>query len=423
MSISKISFLCSLLLVFFSPRVLLAQNDSPYEREYPVMNYGSAQLQDVVTELQARMDAGEVSLTFNAERGYLDAALDALGISSTSQLLVFSRTSLQQPLISPQSPRAIYFNDSTYVAWVQESGLLEVATMDPNLGPVFFTLGQIESEQPQFNREFRTCLRCHDSLSLTGGGTPRFMMSSNYTGIAGQLVSHEGSIMTTSRTPISSRWGGWYVTGFHGEQRHLGNVFIQTADDISDENLATTGNRESLEGLPQIEPYVTPYSDIVALLVIEHQIETQNKIARTNFYARTLLDEQELSGAEVAEALDVLAEELLESLFMVGQPSLIDTVEGTSGFTAEFESSGPKDSQGRSLRDLDLQQRLFKYPLSYLVYSSAYKSLPQQIKERVAARMEEILTSNGSNDDYKHLSSEDRRAISEILIETNWSDE
>ena len=423
MSISKISFLCSLLLVFFSPRVLLAQNDPPYEREYPVMNYGSAQLQDVVTELQARMDAGEVSLKFNAERGYLDAALDALGISSTSQLLVFSRTSLQQPLISPQSPRAIYFNDSTYVAWVQESGLLEVATMDPNLGPVFFTLGQIESEQPKFNREFRTCLRCHDSLSLTGGGTPRFMMSSNYTGIAGQLVSHEGSIMTTSRTPIRSRWGGWYVTGFHGEQRHLGNVFIQTADDISDENLATTGNRESLEGLPQIEPYVTPYSDIVALLVIEHQIEIQNKIARTNFYARTLLDEQELNGAEVEEALDVLAEELIESLFMVGQPSLIDTVEGTSGFTAEFESSGPKDSQGRSLRDLDLQQRLFKYPLSYLVYSNAYKSLPQQIKGRVAARMEEILTSNGSNDDYKHLSSEDRQAISEILIETNWSDE
>ena len=166
-----------------------------------------------------------------------------------------------------------------------------------------------------------------------------------------------------------------------------------------------------------------PYSDIVALLVIEHQIEIQNKIARTNFYARTLLEEQELDAAEVEEALDVLTEELLESLFMVGQPALIDIVEGTSGFTAEFESSGPKDSQGRSLRDLDLQQRLFKYPLSYLVYSNAYKSLPEQIKERVATRMEEILTSNGSNDDYEHLSSEDRRAISEILIETNWSDE
>ena len=423
MSVSKISFLCSLFLVLFSPQVLLGQNDSPYEREYSVMNYGSAQLRDAVTALQARMNAGEVSLEFNAERGYLDAALDALGISSTSQLLVFSRTSLQQPLISPQSPRAIYFNDYTYVAWVQESGLLEVATMDPNLGPIFFTLGQIESEKPQFNREFRSCFRCHDSLSLTGGGTPRFMMSSNYTGVAGQLVSHEGSIMTTSRTPLSSRWGGWYVTGFHGEQRHLGNVFIQTADDISDEILAATGNRESLEGLPQIEPYITPYSDIVALLVIEHQIEIQNKIARTNFYARTLLEEQELDAAEVEEALDVLTEELLESLFMVGQPALIDIVEGTSGFTAEFESSGPKDSQGRSLRDLDLQQRLFKYPLSYLVYSNAYKSLPEQIKERVATRMEEILTSNGSNDDYEHLSSEDRRAISEILIETNWSDE
>ncbi len=99
MSVSKISFLCSLFLVLFSPQVLLGQNDSPYEREYSVMNYGSAQLRDAVTALQARMNAGEVSLEFNAERGYLDAALDALGISSTSQLLVFSRTSLQLSLI------------------------------------------------------------------------------------------------------------------------------------------------------------------------------------------------------------------------------------------------------------------------------------------------------------------------------------
>ncbi len=400
---------------------MLAQDDSPYEQDYPVMNYGSAPLQDVVTELQAQIDSGEVSLKFDSERGYLDATLAALDISTSSQLLVFSHTSLQQPLISPQTPRAIYFNEDVYVAWVQESDLLEIASMDPNLGPVFFTLNQIESEKPQFNREFRSCLRCHDSLSLTGGGTPRFVMSSNYTGVAGQLVSHEGGIMTTSRTPISSRWGGWYVTGFHGEQRHLGNVLIQTAADIADENLVRMGNRENLSTLTDIDPYITPYSDIVALLVIEHQIEVQNKIARTNFYARTLLEKKEdLKEDEVARGLEVLGEELLHSLFMVGQPPLTDAIESTSGFTEAFEEAGRKDGQGRSLWDLDMEQRLFKQPLSYQIYSKAYAGLPAQIKEIIATRMEEILSDDNNEDTYAHLSDEDKRAIRDILSATNW---
>ncbi|NKB32748.1 MAG: hypothetical protein GKR91_06585 [Pseudomonadales bacterium] len=413
--------LLSYLLVAVITVSVVAQDDSPYEREYPVMNYGTASLHDAITTLQTRIDRGEINLEFNPERGYLDSTLKALNISTTSQLLVFSRTSLQQPLISPQAPRAIYFNDNVYVAWVQESGLLEVASMDPNLGPVFFTLSQVDTEQPRFNREFRLCLRCHDSLSLTGGGTPRFMMSSNYTGTAGQLVSHEGSIMTTSRTPIRNRWGGWYVSGFHGEQRHLGNVLIETADDISDENLARMGNQETLVELTDTDPYILPYSDIVALLVIEHQIEVQNKIARTNFYARTLFSEEELDATEVEQALDVLSEELVQSLFMVGQPALTGSIEGTSGFAESFMAAGPIDSQGRSLRDLDLQQRLFTYPLSYLIYSDAYRALPEQIKNRVRSTMEEILSGSSNDEAYTHLSDQDRQAISEILAETGWN--
>ena len=418
----KIEILIILIIAFLDSLPLLAQDDSPYEQEFPVMNYGSDELKDTVSELQAKIDSGEVSLEFNPIRGYLDAALEALDISPASQLLVFSRTSLQQPLISPQTPRAIYFNEDVYVAWVQQSGLLEIASMDPNLGPVFFTLNQIESQKPQFNREFRTCLRCHDSLSLTGGGTPRFMMSSNYTGVAGQLVSHEGSIMTDSRTPISSRWGGWYVTGFHGDQRHLGNVLIQTAADISDENLARMGNRESLSALVEIESYITPYSDVVALLVVEHQIEVQNKIARTNFYARTLLDEKDqLEENEVVRGLEILGQELLHSLFMVGQPPLTDAIEGTSGFKEAFEEKGRKDAVGRSLWDLDMERRLFKYPLSYLIYSNAYAGLPTQIKEIVETRIEEILSDDNKEETYSHLSSDDKQAIRAIISATNWN--
>ena len=383
------------------------------------MQYGSAPLQDAITSLQQKIGNGEVRLEFDARRGYLDSLLQALNISTTSQLLVYSRTSLQQPFISPQTPRAIYFTDNVYVAWVQQSGLLEIASMDPNLGPVFFTLNQIESEQPRFNREFALCLRCHDSYSLTGGGTPRFMMSSNYTGVAGQLVSHEGSIMTTSRTPIRSRWGGWYVTGFHGEQRHLGNVLVQTAEDVSDENLASTGNQESVAQLTNVDRYITPYSDIVALMVIEHQVEVQNQIARANFLAKTLLADGQLAVEEKQQALSGLSDDLLRSLFMVGQPDLIDPIEGSSGFSEVFMIAGPKDQQGRSLRDLDLQTRLFKYPLSYQIYSEAFAALPEQLLSIVIPGIDAILAGQNPRQNYGHLSELDRQAISEIVQATN----
>lgn len=401
--------------------LLNAQDNSPYEREYPFIGYGSVPLEDSISKLQARISASEVKLQFHEQRGYLDSILEVLNISDTSQILVFSRTSVQQPLISPQTPRAVYFNDEIYVGWVQESGALEIASMDPNLGPVFFTLKQAEVEQPVFNREYRQCLRCHDSLSLTGGGTPRFMMSSNYTGLAGQLVSHEGSIMTTSRTPIKSRWGGWFVTGSHGKQMHLGNVFVQKADDVSDENLIKSGNRLSLSDLTNLERYITPYSDITALMVIEHQIEVQNMIARVNFYARTLLASNQSNIADTEEELLLLSEELVRSLFMVGQPELIDPIEGNSGFAEYFISIGKKDSLGRSLRELDLNTRLFKYPLSYLIYSEAYSALPIQIKVIIANRIQEILSPYYEDDAFIHLSDGDKKNISEILADTNFN--
>lgn len=381
------------------------------------MQYGAAVLTDSITALQAKIESGEVDLEFQEGRGYLDSILAALEISPSSQLLVFSRTSLQQHLISPQTPRAIYFNDDTYVAWVQQSGSIEIGAMDPNLGPVFFTLSQSQDSTPSFNREFRQCLRCHDSLSLTGGGTPRFMMSSNYTGTAGQLVSHEGSIMTDSRTPIASRWGGWYVSGIHGDQRHLGNVLIESAEDVSDENLAITGNKASIAELTDLSSYLTPYSDIVALLVIEHQIEVQNQIARVNYYSKTLLADQSLDQTEVQRALQVLSDDLLASLFMVGQPGFSETVTGSSGFREYFEAQALIDEQSSLLRELNLETRLFEYPLSYLIYSDAIKNLPEPLLRLLKVGIDEVLTGESANDQFDHISPENRQIIAELIRE------
>jgi hypothetical protein len=345
--------------------------------------------------------------------------LQALELDSASQLLVFSKTSLQQNLISPSTPRAIYFNDEVYIAWLRGSQVLEIAAMDPNLGPVLYTLNQQASDQPHFERQMHQCMRCHDSYGLTGGGTPRFMMSSGYTGQQGQLVSHESHIMTTSRTPIKNRWGGWFVSGSHGDQLHLGNVQVESAADLKPENLAKFGNLVNLNSLLDTGPYLTPYSDIVALLLIEHQIEVQNLITRVNYLGRTALENEKSDSAETQIELEALSEELVRSLFMVGQPSLRNPVTGLSGFTEMFNDLGPKDSQGRSLRELDLTNRLFKYPLSYLVYSDAFAALPEQVKGIVFARISDVLLGRENSADFEHLTESDRRAIIEILNATS----
>ena len=297
--------------------------------------------------------------------------------------------------------------------------VLEIASMDPNLGPVFYTLSQQATEKPSFERQSQQCMRCHDSQSLTGGGTPRFMMSSAYIGRQGQLVSHEGSIMTTSRTPIEKRWGGWYVTGSHGSQLHLGNALIESTADLQAENLKKTGNMLSLHSLTNTEPYITPYSDIVALLIIEHQIEVQNLITRVNYHARTVLENETLNAREVQVKIEALSEELLRSLFMVGQAAFSSPIAGVSGFTEMFNKLGPKDPQGRSLRNLDLSTRLFKYPLSYLIYSDAYAALPSQVKDIISTRISSILLGTDNSADFDHLSEEDRRVIIEILNATS----
>ena len=406
--------------VFNFTKIANAQHALLYDDEYEVIEYGTSDLQDIVSRLQERIIAKEATLSFSTDRGYLDSVLQELNISSTSQILVFSKTSLQQPLISPETPRALYFNDEVYVGWVQGSGILEVASMDPDLGPVFFTLEQKETETPVFNREYELCLRCHDSLSLSGGGTPRFIMSSNYTGILGQLVSHEGSVMTTSRTPIRSRWGGWFVSGLHGEQKHLGNVIIESAADLSDERLATSGNLFSIAEVSNLAPYISPFSDIVALMVIEHQIEVQNEIARVNFQSRTLLADDEINDIELYDELLFIAEGLIDSLFMTGQPEFLARINGTSGFSENFMSRGKKDSQGRSLRELDLSKSLFKYPFSYLIYSDAYASLPKKVREIIAQRIKEVLSPEYSGDFYPHISPSSKIIIAEILDDTGF---
>jgi hypothetical protein len=400
------------------PTAALAMLQLRYDREFPVMGYSSGTPNGPVAQLGERIENGEVKLEFDDQNGYLASVLDALDIDVASQMLVFSKTSVQKGRISPETPRALYFRDDVYVGWVQGSGSLEISTLDPDLGPVFYTLSQEDLERPQFERQTFRCLRCHDSYSMTGGGVPRYIMGSMFPDADGLAVSHEGWYLTTDRSPISQRWGGWYVTGTHGEQKHMGNLIVTDPTDREQFNLDRGANVTDLDGLVDTSPYLSKHSDIVALMVIEHQVGIQNLIIAANWKLRSALAAEEQESDSVRKLVEEVTEPLVEAMLFVGEAPLAGPIAGTSDFTSNFVSRGRRDGEGRSLQELDLNNRLFRYPLSYLVYSQAFDALPEVARDYVYRRLSEILGGEDQSDEFAHLDDTDRRAISEILEAT-----
>lgn len=402
-----------------APDVTTAAEPLRYDTEYPSIRYAQTRPTDRVAQLAARLAKGEARLTFDAAgRGWLDSLLAALEIDESSQVLVFSRTSLQSRRIHPSTPRAIYFNDDVYVAWVQD-GPIEIAVADPQLGVSYYMLEQAPAA-PSFERELTRCLSCHDSYSLSGGGVPRFIVGSGYIGANGELVSHEGWILVSDRTPFKSRWGGWYVTGQHGDQVHLGNVIIRDTADFQRLEELRVGNVDTLDGLFDVQPYRTNTSDIVALLVLEHQVNAQNEIVRFSWDARTALaaDGGETPSATTLAAIEAAAEPLLETLLLVDAIDYTAPVSGTPDFVAQFASRAVRDGRGRSLRDLDLETRLFKYPLSYTIHSPSFDALPAPAKRVLYRRLAAILRGTDDAQAFAGIAAEDRAAILEILMAT-----
>lgn len=398
-----------------------------YDSEYPVIGYSGKPAQNPVAHLQERLESGDVKLEFKAPRGYLDSLLQALGIDPSSQTLVYSKSSLQIDHISAATPRAIYFNDNVYVAYVQ-GGLIEVVAMDNALGPVFYTLDNHQDVSTHLDREVLRCLVCHDKFSLAGGGIPLFLVMSTRVDVNGLLLDPDGSAATTDQTPFQDRWGGWYVSGRQGKQRHLGNILVHSRDELSHLDKVRRGNLDNLDGLLDTRPYPRDTSDIVALLVLEHQTTVHNLITRINFKARSLVARVGGGGPPAATVADLpqkiqpamhkIVEPLVEAMLFVDAAPFSDRIGGTSGFDEWFQAQGPRDPQGRSLRELDLGTRLLRYPMSYLVYSEAFDALPGYARDYVYRRLVEILSGQDRSPAFSRLTAEQRAAIMQILLAT-----
>ncbi|MDX1500175.1 MAG: hypothetical protein R3176_09775 [Woeseiaceae bacterium] len=391
-----------------------------YTVEYPAVPYASARPADRVAALVARLGAGDREIPVDAGGSWLPGLLQALDIDPNSQVLVLSKTSLNKGGITPQTPRAIYFNDDTYVARVPGAGMLEIATMDPVLGPLFYVVEEKGQPTPVFDRQTVQCLRCHDSLTLTGGGVPRFILGSGYIDVRGELVSHEGWILTDQTTPYRFRWGGWYVTGTHGELEHLGNIVVRDPATLWELDKLRVYDRETLDGFIDTALYPRATSDIVALLVLEHQVHVQNLMTRVAWDVRQALGRAPDAGfitEETKSLIEASADPLVQALLFKGEPALPGPVRGNSGFRATFEARGPFDAGGRTLRELDLETRVFRYPLSYLVHSEAFAALPEPVREHVLRRLDAVLGAEPAAAPVARYTAAERAAARELLRE------
>ncbi len=397
------------------------------EFEAEPINYDTAPATDPVAQLQQRVERGEIRLAYDEAHGYLPAVLEALHVPVSSQMLVFSKTSFQQRRITPRRPRAVYFNDDVYVGWVQGGDVVEFSAADPQLGGVFYTLSQEPTETPKIVRDRGQCISCHASSRTVG--VPGHLVRSVYPDRSGRPFFGSGTFTTDHRSPLAERWGGWYVTGRHGGQRHMGNVIVLDRDQPEKLDVEAGANITDLKERLNLDPYLAPHSDIEALMVLEHQTRMQNLITRANFETRSALYYDDIMNRAMDRPLDhrsdsarrrieSAGDKLVEYMLFSAEFQLADPVTGTSNFAAEFMARGPRDSQGRSLRDLDMTRRLMKYPCSYLIYSKPFEGLPEPAKEYVYQRLFQILTRADENDEFVHLTMNDRQAIAEILRET-----
>jgi hypothetical protein len=256
------------------------------------------------------------------------------------------------------------------------------------------------------------CLACH--LSWDTLGVPGLMVESVHP--LPDEISYVNGYTTIHASPLEQRWGGWWVTGNHGGVRHMGNIPVMPEDKGKLKLASPTRVLATVDGQFDLAGYPTPYSDVVAQMVLAHQLRMTNMLTRVGWEARVAAAAPSAdASARVREA----ASDLVDYLLFVDESPFVGAMQGSSGFAEWFAKQGPRDPQGRSLRDFDLRRRLFKYPCSYMIYTPAFDALPANAKDAVYTRMWDVLSGREKKQPYaSRLPLADRQAIIQILRAT-----
>lgn len=402
-----------------------ASADTPEAPSPPDIKHLKTPPADPRATLEAALASGELAPTGDA-RQFLSDVLATTGVPTASQILVFSKTSLQSPLISPSNPRALYFSDDFYVGYVP-GGVIEISDTDPDEGTGFYALDPRSRDERLRLDEPASCLNCHSGARTNYA--PGLFIRSVFPDDEGFPITSGGSFVTGHESPLEERWGGWYVTGRHGSMRHMGNAIAKDLGNNAALDTESGANLASLDRLLATDRYLTPGSDIVALMVLEHQAPMHNHLTQGSMSVR----QQTFRSRRVAESgggtfdphesatlmslVDSVSGRIVKHMLFVDEHPLDDAVHGDREFVRQFRANRREADDGRSLKDLDLRTRLFRYRCSYMVYSRAFDQMPDLLKEAVYQKLYDALT-GPETELNAHLEEDERAEILDILRQT-----
>lgn len=376
----------------------------------PPHNYRTRPLTDRFTRMINDFESGKIPLDRSSEKAFVLSLLKALGVPATSQMLVFSTTSLQLSLISPATPRALYFNEDIYVGYVI-GGRIEIVSLDPELGGIYYIFDIPREAGPlRFERSER-CMNCHAGDDT--GHVPGLVIKSVVPGPRGGSLTAYRLGETGHAVPFEQRFGGWYVTGNHGITNHWGNLTGRFAEGRLIKIPNPPGERFDWARYP------VATTDILPQILHEHQAGFVNRVVEAAYRARTALfvSNGKLTPALEAE-LDEQAKILTRYLLFADEAPLPGKVEGEAAYITDFSKTRRATKSGVSLKDFDLQTRLFKHRCSYMIYSPVFTSLPAPMKQRVYQRLNVALDLKRADKEFAYLPAAEKQTIRDVLITT-----
>ena len=401
-----------------------AQQVEPFEE--PPINYSATPTNDRATAISAKFQSRAMEIRSMPAKKRLQWLLAELGVPVESQIFVFSKTSLQRELINPEAPRVLYFSDEAYIGW-SPTGAFEVAVFDAKLGATFYVFEPHATKEEPLLARSGDCLLCHSRHEHT----PSLRTRSVFPDANGEPLSGSGSSNIAPSTPLAERWGGWYVTGTKAPFEHRGNLTGKKIDDFEGPAAQPTRNLLSLEGVVDTRRYLLKTSDVVPLLMHDHQVHVHNVLSKANQDARIALHRwpamREILGlpknappqGSCLVVFDSQAEKVLDALLCRDEAAWpAGGIQGDGVFAPAYAKTRKPDAKGRSLRDLDLQTRLFRYRCSPLIYSESFATLPKELHDIILLRLSSGLRAFPPSPSFGHLPDDERAAIHEILSAT-----
>ncbi len=401
--------LAAIWLLFFVIDQPARAQDSKIGIDDPIHDYYAAQSQDRFARFLADIESGKTTLDTSNELKLLEGVLDRLEIPVSSQMLVSSATSLQKTRISPSRPRALYFNDDTYVGFVP-GGQIEVISIDPKRGGMFYIFDRNRSNAPPRAKKATNCLTCHATVQM--GKVPQLVVESVVTDMTGGGEMAFRRDVSGHQIPLADRFGGWLVTGEKDFTDHWGNVLIVRERENTKKRIIRFGE------LFNQKNYLAPTSDLLPHLLHEHQVGFINRSVQASYQTRVLLQKPGPDPKALAAELKTLANGLVKYLLFAEETSLPSQgIQGSEAFRREFVARRHATSDGRSLRDLDLKTRLLKYRCSYMIESPIYAELPRALRHAIEQELALALSNTQPSPDFAYLPKEEKEAIRTILVE------